>query len=150
MDSERCTTYRHCSCYFKLQRCSSQENIPEGVKKGAFDEAEAEKRFEAWLEEKSIQGRSRKRHGLSKAQEEAKAKALEAERATNEARIAANAPVEEAPVEEAPTEEVEAAAEEAPATEEAPAEEAPAAEATAEEAPAEEAPAEDAEETKEA
>ena len=105
-----------------------KKHLLEGVKKGAFDEAEAEKRFEAWLEEK-VSKVEAKKDGLSKAQEEAKAKALEAERATNEARIAANAPVEEAPVEEAPAEEVEAATEEAPA---------------------EEAPAEDAEETKEA
>ena len=115
-----------------------KKHLLEGVKKGAFDEAEAEKRFEAWLEEK-VSKVEAKKDGLSKAQEEAKAKAIEAERATNEARIAANAPVEEAPAEE-----VEAAAEEAPA------EEAPATEAAAEEAPAEEAPAEDAEETKEA
>lgn len=117
-----------------------KKHLLEGVKKGAFDEAEAEKRFEAWLEEK-VGKIDAKKEGLSKAQEEAKAKALEAERAANEARIAANTPAEEeATAEEEVEEATEAAAEEAPATE-----------AAAEETPAEEAPAEEAsEDTKEA
>ena len=85
------------------------------LKKGAFDEAEAEKRFDAWMEEKSTKINSKK-DGLTKAQEDAKAKALEAERVVNESRKAAEA-------EAAAEVEAEASAEEA-ATEEAPAEEA--------------------------
>ena len=113
-----------------------------GVAKGAFTEEEAEKRFNAWIEEKSKKV-DNKQQRLNKEEEERKAKALENEKLVNEARIKAQneAPAEEAPAEEAPAEE--APAEEAPA-EEAPAEEAPAEEAPAEEAPAEEAPAEEA------
>lgn len=115
-----------------------KKHLLEGVRKGAFDEAEAEKRFEAWLEEKTNKIEAKK-EGLTKAQEEARAKALEAEKAANEARIAAAAPAEEE--EEAPAEETEASAEEAPAEETT---EAKAEETAAEEAPAtEEAPAEE-------
>ena len=121
-----------------------------GVAKGAFDEEEAEKRFNAWLDEKA-QRIGKKKSELEKLKEEKRAKAIENEKIANEARIKAKeealaAPAEEAPAEEAPAEEApaeEAPAEEAPA-EEAPAEEAPAEEAPAEEAPAEEAPAEEA------
>ena len=126
-----------------------------GVIKGAFSEDEAEKRFDAWLEEKA-QRIDIKKSELLKLEEEKKVKALENEKIANEARIKAQeealaAPAEEAPVEEAPVEEAtaeEATAEEATAeeatAEEAPVEEASAEEATAEEAPAEEAPAKEA------
>ena len=135
-----------------------------GVRKGAFSEEEAEKRFTAWLEEKQAKIQA-KVDGLSKAEATALAERLAAEKEVNEKRIAAQQSAEapaEAPAaegEEAPAAEAapeaEAPAEdaapeaEAPATEEAPvAEEAPAAEAeTAPEAEApaaEEAPAENA------
>ena len=121
-----------------------------GVAKGAFDEQEAEKRFNDWMDDK-LKRIDQKKSDLQKLKEDQKAKALENEKIANEARIKAQeealeAPAEEAPAEEAPAEEApaeEAPAEEAPA-EEAPAEEAPAEEAPAEEAPAEEAPAEEA------
>ncbi len=106
-----------------------KKHLLDGVRKGAFDEAEAEKRFEAWLTEKSakIEG---KVENLNKAQADAKAKALEAEAAVNAARAAARAEAE------APVVEEEVVAEEAPAAEEAaeeaPATETPAAEATEE------------------
>lgn len=76
-----------------------------GVKKGALTEEQAEEKFQAWLAEKEakITGKA---DGLAKAKEEAKAKALEAEKAVNEARKAA-AVEAEAEVEEAEaTEEV--------------------------------------------
>ena len=117
-----------------------------GVRKGAFSAEEAEKKFEAWLQEKEAKIQA-KVDGLSNAEAEAKAAALAAEKAVNEKRMAdaAAAEAEEAATDEAPAEEV--IAEEAPAeevaVEEAPAEEAPAEEVTAEEAPAEEAPAEE-------
>ena len=82
-----------------------------GVAKGALTEEQAEEKFKAWLEEKSGKVES-KAEGLAKAEAEAKAKAFEAEKAANEARIAANTPV------------VEEVAEEADATEDAPAVEA--------------------------
>ena len=107
-----------------------------GVRKGAFTQEEAEKKFQAWLSEKE-QKISQKAEGLEKAKAEARAKALEAEKEANAKR--AQAAVEE----EAPEEEAVEAAPEAAAAETA---EAPAAEAEAPEAAAEEAPAEEGEE----
>ena len=93
-----------------------------GVRKGALTEEQAEEKFNAWVAEK--EGKvDAKKDDLAKVKEDAKAKALEAEKAVNEARIAANAPVveEETPAEEttevAENEEVEAVEEEAPAEE---------------------------------
>lgn len=117
-----------------------------GVRKGAFSAEEAEKKFEAWLQEKEAKIQA-KVDGLSNAEAEAKAAALAAEKAVNEKRMAdaAAAEAEEAATDEAPAEEV--IAEEAPAeevaVEEAPAEEAPAEEVTAEVASTEKAPADE-------
>ncbi|HIG89396.1 MAG TPA: 30S ribosomal protein S16, partial [Flavobacteriaceae bacterium] len=119
-----------------------------GVAKGAFTEEEAEKRLNAWIEEKTKQIDDKKGE-LSKEDEERKTKALENEKLANEVRIkaqkeataeaaAAKAAAEEVPAEKAAAEEVpaeKAAAEEVPA-EKAAAEEAPAEKAAAEEAPA--------------
>ena len=80
-----------------------KKHLLEGVKKGAFTEEEAEKKFQAWLDEKAGKV-SAKEEGLAKAEAEAKAKALEAEKAVNEARIAAAQPEPE--VEEAAEEPV--------------------------------------------
>ena len=133
-----------------------------GVSKGAFTEAEADKRFDAWLGEKSdkIQGKADQ---LVKDANADAAKRLAAEKVKNEKTAAAvaakNTPVEEAPVAEETTEEVaaEVSTEEAPvaetvteevaaevSTEEAPAVEAPAEEVKVEEPVAEEAPVEEA------
>ena len=103
-----------------------------GVAKGAFTEEEAEKRFNAWIEEKTKQIDDKKGE-LSKEDEERKTKALENEKLANEVRIKAQkeATAEAAAAEEAPAEE--AAEEEAPAKEEAAEEEAPAKEEAAEE-----------------
>ena len=77
-----------------------KKHLLEGVKKGAFTEEVAEKKFQTWLDEKAGKV-SAKEESLTKA----KAKALEAEKATNEARIAAAQPeVEETPEEETPEE----------------------------------------------
>ena len=93
-----------------------------GVAKGALTEDQANKKFEAWVEEKGqkVEG---KIGDLAKAKEEEKAKALEAEKEINEKRKAAAAEAEaEAVAEEAPAEE---ATEEVAETEaEAPVEEA--------------------------
>ena len=72
-----------------------KNHLAGGVKKGALTEEQAEKKFNAWLEEKATKVQA-KADGLSKADAEAKALALEAEKAVNEARIAAAAPAEEA------------------------------------------------------
>ena len=77
-----------------------KKHLLEGVKKGAFTEEVAEKKFQTWLDEKAGKV-SAKEESLTKAN----AKALEAEKATNEARIAAAQPeVEETPEEETPEE----------------------------------------------
>ena len=68
-----------------------------GVRKGALTEEQAEEKFQAWLEEKAGKVAS-KEDNVAKAKSEAKAKALEAEKAVNEARVAAA--VEEAAPEE--------------------------------------------------
>jgi small subunit ribosomal protein S16 len=77
-----------------------KHHLAGGVAKGAFSEEEAEKKFNAWLEEKAAKVNAKK-ESLSKADADAKAKALEAEKAVNEARIAAATPeVEEVTEEE--------------------------------------------------
>lgn len=110
-----------------------------GVRKGALTEEQAEKKFQAWVDEKG-QKISSKSEGLEKAKAEAKAKALEAEKEVSEKRKAAAV--------EAEAPEAEVAEEEAAAVEAAPAPEAEAPEAAAEETASEaaEAPAAEAEE----
>ena len=65
-----------------------KKHLQGGVAKGAFDEAEAEKRFNAWLEAKEAAVNAKK-DGLTQSKEAAKKAALEAEAKVNEARIAA-------------------------------------------------------------
>lgn len=77
-----------------------------GVRKGALTQEQADAKFAAWTEEKAAKI-SDKEAGLSKAESEAKAKALAAEKVVNEARIEAAKPV---------VEEVEEVAEAAPET----------------------------------
>jgi len=142
-----------------------------GVKKGAFSQEEADKRLEAWLEEKQAKIQA-KIDGLDKDMASELASRLAAEKAVNQKRIdAMNAVPEAEETAETTTEEVapvgtevlqdetpeedtteaavseEATAEEVPTTEaaaeETPAEEVPATDAAAEEMPAEEAPAAD-------
>ena len=82
-----------------------------GIRKGALTQEQADVKFAAWLEEKATKV-SDKEAGLSQAQSDAKAKALAAEKAVNEARIEAAKPV----VEEVAEVVVEDAAEAAPET----------------------------------
>ena len=103
-----------------------KKHLQGGVAKGAFDEAEAEKRFNEWLEnkEKAVQG---KVEGLATAKTEAKKAALDAEAKVNEARVSAKKQAEEeaiaaeeaanAPAEETTEEVVAETAEETPAAE---------------------------------
>ena len=93
MVTKWCTTYRYCESNFILQRCYVKKHLAGGVTKGALTEEQAEAKFNAWLEEKAAKVQA-KTDGLSKAEADAKAKALDAEKAVNEARIAAAAPVE--------------------------------------------------------
>ncbi|TJY37947.1 30S ribosomal protein S16 [Pontimicrobium aquaticum] len=88
-----------------------KNHLAGGVRKGALTEEEAEKKFQAWLDEKAAKVEAKK-DGLAKADADAKAKILEAEKAANEARIAAAAPVVEETTEDAPAEEAQATNEE--------------------------------------
>ena len=118
-----------------------------GVKKGAFDEAAAQSKFDAWKQEKTA--KLNKVSADDKAAKKADAKArLDAEKKVNEA-IAQKVAEKKAAVEAAAAEAAAAAraeAEAAAAAQDAPIEapEAPVAETSAEEAPAAEAPAEEA------
>ena len=103
-----------------------KKHLAGGVAKGALTEEQAEEKFNAWLAEKENAVEAKKGK-LSDAKAKAKAEALAAEKAVNEARIAEATPV----VEEATSETAEAT-EEAATTEQA-VEEAPAAEAAKEE-----------------
>jgi small subunit ribosomal protein S16 len=91
-----------------------KNHLAGGVKKGAFTEEEAEKKFQAWLDEKAAKVDAKK-DGLAKAEADAKAKALAAEKAVNEARIAVEEVAEEVveeTTEDAPVVETEASNEE--------------------------------------
>ena len=96
-----------------------KHHLDGGVRKGALTQDQADAKFAKWVEEKAGKVDSKK-DGLSKAQADAKAKALKAEKEANDKRIAAQAEaakVEEV-VEEVTEEVVETATEEAPAVEE--------------------------------
>ena len=124
-----------------------KHHLDGGVKKGALTQEQADEKLAKWIEEKTNKVESKKQ-GLSSSKEEAKAKAIAAEKKVNEDRIAAAKKAEadliaaETASEE--TEVAEAAADdavEAPAAEtteeavaEAPQAEAPAAEEKGEEA----------------
>ena len=65
-----------------------KKHLKEGVKKGAFDEAELEKRFNAWVETKEQKIQS-KVSGLVTAKVDAQKAKLEVEKQVNEARVKA-------------------------------------------------------------
>lgn len=162
-----------CRAILSYKGVMYKKHLLGGVAKGAFDEAEAEKRFNAWMADKEgkLQGHvdEIKKKADAEAAEKLKAEAarkeaIAAEISAKKSALAAEIEAAEAakaaaPVVEPIEGEVAEAAEEAPAAEaapevaEAPAEEAPAAEAAPEvaEAPAEEpAPEAAAEEVAEA
>jgi small subunit ribosomal protein S16 len=65
-----------------------KKHLLEGVKKGAFDEAEAERRFTEWMKQNEEKIDSKKSR-LEKGQDEEKKDRIEAEKRINEARAAA-------------------------------------------------------------
>ncbi len=71
-----------------------KKHLNGGIKKGALTEEQAEEKFQAWLTEKE-KAIAAKRAKLSDTQATIEAKALEAEKAINEARIAEATPEEE-------------------------------------------------------
>ena len=92
------------------------KHLKGGVKKGAFDEATAQKKFDAWKADKQ-KGLDKVDADVTKAKKDAAAKALDAEKKVNEAiaqrvaekkaaaaAAAAEAAAEAAPAEEAPAE----------------------------------------------
>jgi small subunit ribosomal protein S16 len=89
------------------------KHLKGGVKKGAFDEATAQKKFDAWKADKQ-KGLDKVREEEAKAKKAAAAKALDAEKQVNEA-IAKKVAEKKAAL-------AEAEAAEAPAAEETPAE----------------------------
>ena len=106
-----------------------------GIRKGALTEEQAEKKFTAWLEEKEAKIQAKK-EGLTKQEQDAKAKRLSDEKAVSEKRLAeASAAAAEAEANEASTEETAESAEEAPSDTPAEAEAEAAPEAVTEEAP---------------
>ncbi|CAM3783526.1 30S ribosomal protein S16 [Flavobacterium cucumis] len=96
-----------------------KHHLDGGVRKGALTQEQADAKLATWLEEKAGKVEAKK-SGLSKAEADAKAKALKAEQEANAKRIAAQAEAAKAAeaTEEVAEEVVEAAAEEAPAVEE--------------------------------
>jgi small subunit ribosomal protein S16 len=64
-----------------------RKHLLEGVKKGAFDEAEAARRFEEWLKQNEAK-QELKKSSLERSLDEAKGKRIEAEKRINEARAA--------------------------------------------------------------
>jgi small subunit ribosomal protein S16 len=117
-----------------------RKHLLEGVKKGAFDDAEASRRFEEWMKQNEAKIET-KRSGLEKSKDEEVAKKLADEKRINEARAArlAKKQAELAAKAEAASQ-PESPAEEAASTSEAP--ESPAAEAPASEPSEEEKPQE--------
>ena len=92
-----------------------KRHLDGGVKKGAFTEAEAIKRFDKWMKEKSAKVEkkiedvktaleSNKKEARDR-EEEYRKKKLEDAKSAAEAKAAEEAPAEEAPAEEAPAEE---------------------------------------------
>ena len=115
-----------------------KKHLLEGVKKGAFDDAEATRRFEAWMKQNDEKLEA-KRAGLEKSKDDEIVKKLAAEKKVNEARAAALAKKQaELAAKEAAENQPEAAAEEAPAE--------PAAEAAENTTPSEETSGETAQE----
>jgi small subunit ribosomal protein S16 len=118
-----------------------KKHLLEGVKKGAFDDAEATRRFDEWIKQNEAKIEAKKSN-LEKSQEDELGKKLSAEKSINEAR-AAKLAKKKADLDAKLTAAAKAAA--APAEAETPAEEptqAPAAETTASEPVAEDKPQE--------
>ena len=130
-----------CRAILSYKGVLMKKHLLEGVKKGAFDEAEANRRFDEWVKQNEAKIEAKKAN-LEKSQETDLVKRLSAEKSINEAR-AAKLAKKKAELDAKLTAAAKAAA--APADAETPAEEptdAPAAETNASEAAAEEKPQE--------
>ena len=76
-----------CRAILKYKGVMMKKHLIEGVKKGAFDEAEADRRFNEWMKGKDEQIELKK-SGLEKLGEDIRKKKLDAEKAIKEARAA--------------------------------------------------------------
>ena len=74
-----------CRAILSYKGVLHKRHLLEGVKKGAFDEAEAEKRFNEWLKQKEAKIDA-KRAGIEKSKEEALKQRIKEEQKINEAR----------------------------------------------------------------
>lgn len=137
-----------CRAILKYKGVMMKKHLIEGVKKGAFDEAEADRRFNEWLKGKD-EKIEMKKSGLEKLGEDARKRRLEAEKVIKEARAAELAKKAAALAAEAEAAAKAAAAAEAPEVVAAEATDAAAEEVSAQaetEAPAAEAKEDSAEE----
>ena len=76
-----------CRAILSYKGVMLKKHLLEGVKKGAFDEAEATKRFETWMAQNEAKIESKK-SGLEKSKDEELDKKLVAEKRINDARLA--------------------------------------------------------------
>ncbi len=76
-----------CRSILKHKGVMLKKHLLDGVKKGAFDEAEADRRFNEWLKGKEEKTEAKK-SGLEKKSEETRKQRLEAETAIRETRAA--------------------------------------------------------------
>jgi small subunit ribosomal protein S16 len=74
-----------CRAILSYKGVLMKKHLLEGVKKGAFDETEAIRRFEAWMKQNEAKIEA-KRSGLEKSQDDELGKRLEEEKKINEAR----------------------------------------------------------------
>jgi len=107
-----------CRALLSYKGVMHKDHLDRGVKKGAFTQEEADKKFEAWLKDKEAKV-DKKKDGLAKAQADADKSRLANEKAVKEKRAAdiAEKASELAAAAAAETAEAEAAAEETPAEE---------------------------------
>jgi small subunit ribosomal protein S16 len=130
-----------CRAILSYKGVLMKKHLLEGVKKGAFDDTEATRRFEDWMKQNEAKIEAKK-SGLEKSQDDELGKRIASEKKINEARAARLAKRQ---AELAAKAEAESQSEAAPAEEQAPAEdkaEAPAETETLPETAAEEKPQE--------
>ena len=84
----------------KYKGAMLKKHLLVGVKRGAFSEEEAEKKFQAWLEEKEAKIKAHK-DAVEAAKAKVKADRLEKEKAVNQARAAAQKAANQEVIEEA-------------------------------------------------
>lgn len=76
-----------CRAILSYKGVLMKKHLLEGVKKGAFDEAEATKRFEEWIKQNEAKIEAKK-SSLEKSQDDELGKRLSVEKSVNEARAA--------------------------------------------------------------